>query len=734
MGLDGTYGQQTGAGGLPVSASAGFPEARGRLPRDPARPPRRPSPPFDLVGWLSAPRVTGVPGVYSLSQVLKRQEPDAVAAAIPGPVLLARAALNLAVAWLAFWYGGALLLRLLSLFWPVYRLGQGAFVLLQLVVSVPLLYVLVRLFGRMGRWLTVWRRYAAPVLSRLVTQEQPGEGGSGPGSPSSGSQLPGLSDGAERSGAADAEGAAGPDPWDSMRVPGGQTGVQALDQEARRGAVGDVDYVRIRRAWQGVVADPTLLRPFAEEVAARGAAACAHPSGARDLDRRDAVHDLLARQVRLGTVQDVPKNPESHRGAGFALDPALLGTSLLAVGPAGTGKTRLLARPVAEALCLQALANTACVVAVGAADADLGPDTGYDVVIAPGDPRSAYGLDLYGAAQSVDEAAARLADALLPDELALRAEGARATMQQIVGPFQAAHGRCPGVRELRDLLLGEPGGWSRLTEALHDSGRLEEHRHDLLLRERQHGRADDPGTLLADRLALLDRPAFAGCFNPSACDAGRQQPPFAMRALDQPLRVRVKLPEHSHPEAARMLARLTVSQFVQAVCGRQDRSLFAGLVVDDASAAVDGRTARGLQRLRGAHAGALLTLRSLADLPEALRAPLFGAVGCRMAFPGIAPWDGRLFSEAWGTVWVQEKAVTRTPDTSGGMLRHAGRTLRRLLAGTPVQTQSVTTRSVERQLWSSSDLAHALPAGHAVVSLTTVAGVPVPPLLVDLRS
>lgn len=81
---------------------------------------------------------------------------------------------------------------------------------------------------------------------------------------------------------------------------------------------------------------------------------------------------------------------------------------------------------------------------IGAGDADLGPDAWYDVVIAPGDQESAYGLDLYGAAQDPDEAAARLAEALLPDELTARAETARTTVQQVVGPFHAAFGRYPG--------------------------------------------------------------------------------------------------------------------------------------------------------------------------------------------------------------------------------------------------------------------------------------------------
>ncbi|MCD0486369.1 ATP-binding protein [Streptacidiphilus sp. ASG 303] len=715
MGPDGTYGQRTG-GEPPVSAPPFLPGARGGVPE---RPPRPPAPaadgrPFDLAAWLATPRAADVPGLYGFGHRPRRREGGAAAAAVPGRVLLARAALNMAVAWLAFLYGGPLVFDLLNWVLRLDRLPADGlaspYVLVQAALQIAMLAVLVRVFGRMGRWPEVWRRYAAPALARLVTHEPP------------------------EAAAPDAPGTPGAyrlDPWEGMRVAGAEAGVARLDEEVRRGAVGDVDYVRIRRAWEGVVADPGRLPAFAQEAAARGAAACAHPSAARDLPRR-AEHDLLAGQVRLGTVQDVPKNPADHRGAGFALDPALLGTSLLAVGPAGTGKTGLLVRPVAEALCLQALTGTACAVVVGAADADLGPDAAYDVVVAPGDPDSPYGLDLYGAAPSADEAAARLADALLPDELALRAETARAAVQQVVGPFQAAFGRGPGVQELRDLLLGEPAAWEGLREALRAGGRLEEHRHDLQHRERQHGRADDPGTLLADRLALLDRPAFAGCFNGSG-DAPASRPLYAVRALDHPLRVRVKLPEHTHPEAARMLARLVVGQFVQAAAGRRDRSLFAGLVVDDAAAAVDGHTVRGLQRMRGARAGALLALRSLADLPEGLRAPLFGAVGCRAAFPGIAPWDGRLFAEAWGTVWVQEKAVTHAPDTSGGLLRRTARAFRGLLAGAPVQTESVTTRSVERQLWSPSDLAHSLPAGHAVVSLATVEGRQVPPLLVDLR-
>ncbi|MGK4583233.1 ATP-binding protein [Kitasatospora sp. HPMI-4] len=682
MGLDGTQGKWAAP---EERASAALPQQR--------------SQPFDLTAWVNEPRPEAGPGIYRYGY--RPVDPDrAKDARVPAGPLLLRAALNLLVAWFAYVYGVELVLYLAGLLGLLDGLDQTTALVALVAVNAAVAAAVIKVFGRMGRWLEVWRRYVLPLLARTVTHEQPDP--------------------------TEAEQPAGPaDPWRLLRNGGAPLAAQRLDGEA----VGDVDYIRIHRAWEAVLGEPALLSAFTEEVAARGGAACAHPSEVRDLPGRGARHDLLTRQLRLGTTQDVVKNPLAHRSAGLSLDPAVLGTSLLAVGPAGTGKTARLARPVAEALCLQALAGTACAVVVGAADADLGPDEWYDVVIAPGDPGSVYGLDLFGGAGEVEEAAARLADALLPDELSARAENARTALQQIVGPFHAAHRRYPGVRELRALLGGDPDGFAALEKALNAVGLLAVHQPDLQHRVRQRGRADDPGTLLADRLALLDRPAFAECFP----GPGPGKPAFAMRVLDHPLRVRVKLPERSHPEAARMLSRLVVAQFVQAAGVRREQALFAGLVVDDASAALDAHTVRGLQRMRSANAGAVLLLRTLVDLPEALRTPLFGAVGCRMAFPGIAPWDGKLFSESWGTHLVAETSVTHTPDTSGGLFRRFGRLVRKALSGTAAQTASVTTRDVERHRWSPSDLAHALPTGHAVISLTTVAGEQVPPLLVDLR-
>jgi len=669
---------------------------------------------FDLVGWLGAPRHTGTPGVYGLGPAPRaRHEQEDAATTVPAWKLLLRALLNLIVAWEVFYYLGSLVgAELHNVLRPYVGDGFGL-TLTTWLVDLAEIALLVRLFGGMGRWALVWRRYGLPT-ARAVARR--------------------LAGAAEGRVSIPAQGAGQPpavDPWREFRAVAHPQDLALVELETAQGRVADIDHQRLNRALECVRDHPERLTALLDAVRDHGAAACAHPSGARDLAGRGAQHDLLLRQVRLGRAEDVPKNPAEYRGTELALDPVLLGTSLLAVGPAGTGKTARLARPVAEALCLQALAGTAVVVVIGGEATDLGPDSWYDVVIAPGAEQSRYGLDLYGGARSADAAAAQLADALLPDELAARADSARQALQQVVGPFRAAYRRPPGVRELSLLLRGEPTAWEGLQQALRAAGLMEDYRHELAQRERTRGQSDDPGVLLADRLALLDRPVFAGCFNPSA--AADSRPLFAMHALDHPLRVRLKLPEHSHPEAARILARLAVGQFLHAAGGRQDRSLFAGLVVDDASGVIDAHTVRGLQRLRGAHAGAVLLLRTLADLPEGLRAPLFGAVGGRMAFPGIAPWDGALFAETWGTVWVDETDVTRAPDTSGGFLKRTWRSARAVLEGERAQTESVTTRRVERRRWSPSDLAQLLPGGHAVLSLTAVDGTPVPPLLVDLR-
>jgi hypothetical protein len=343
-----------------------------------------------------------------------------------------------------------------------------------------------------------------------------------------------------------------------------------------------------------------------------------------------------------------------------------------------------------------------------------------------GDPSSVHDLDPYAEADDPDEAAAILAEALVGD-LEGGAQGATTALAQLLGPFRAVHGRFPSLPELRELLEGEERALNPLGEALDASGN-DVMRRELDARVRQTGRPGDAGRALADRLALLNRPVFADFFG-----GGGPARSFSLRAIaHHPLRVRIDLPERGHEEAGRVITRLVLAQFHSVVrTGRRDH--FACLVLDDATGTVTAESVRRIQRLRSQHAGVLLALRTVGDVPEALHGPLYGAVGCRMAFCGVSTWDGSRFAQAWGTEWVETTEVAKHTVFADQPMTRAFHALRKLLTGKAVTTDAVTVRQVERERWSASELAHAVPAGHAVLSLTTVEGEHAPPLLVDLR-
>ncbi|KJY41415.1 ATP/GTP-binding protein, partial [Streptomyces sp. NRRL B-1568] len=524
---------------------------------------------------------------------------------------------------------------------------------------------------------------------------------------------------------------AGPAPatWPELRAAGLARAADRLAAELPTGRMNDVDCVRIRHAWACAQHDRTRLAAFEATVEREGAAAWAHPSGERDLPLRTATHDLLAGQVRIGTCADHPRNPYARRETGLALEPALLGTSLLAVGPPGSGKTRSLVRPVVEGLSLQALAGQCSVIAVCAAGTPLGPDEAYDVVVKPGDPASDHDLDLYGGTTDPDEAAACLAEGLVGDLETVDSRRAATALAQLIGPYHAVHGRFPALPDLFELLHGTPAVLTALDEAL-EAGGHHAMRRELAARVRQMGSAGDPCPALADRVALLDRPAFAGFF-----DVGGATRPFSLRSLrHHPMRVRIDLPERGHREASRVLARLVLAQFTTVAATRTDRSLFTCLVLDDATATVTTETVRGIRRLRSANAGVVLGLRTLDDVAGPLHIPLLGAVGCHMAFSGVTTWDGKRFAEAWGTEWVETRDVAQHTVFANQPLTRAVHALRKLVTGKAVTTDAVTVRKVERERWPASELARQVPAGHAVVALTTVGGEHAPPLLVDLRS
>ncbi|WP_055500187.1 hypothetical protein, partial [Streptomyces albus] len=605
--------------------------------------------------------------------------------------------------------------------WPLYAMtpdsvGSGRKFLAYSYYTLVAVALIV-FFGRIGRWDELARR----AFARLRRNDEDGTSGATPDRVVEPVPVPPPHK--------------DPVEWPELRTGGAGEAADRLAAELRAGRMTDVDHARIERAWQAVRARPQRLAAFVENVRAQGAGACGHPSGARDLPVRAARHDLSLRQVRIGRAVDSERNPHEYRGAGIALEPSLLGTSALAVGPPGTGKTTKLARPVVESLCLQALAGQAAVIAVSPAGGHFVQDASFDLVIRLGHPDSTHDLDLYGGTTDPDEAAGMLAEALVGDLVTALPGGdsrrAATALAQLIGPFAAVHGRFPAVPELRELLDGAPGALDALRKALSDTGQGAQLR-ELDAFERQSGRAGDTAALLADRIALLDRPAFADFFLPEGSPRARGRRPFSLRALEHPLRVRIDLPERGHAEASRILARLVLAQFTECAVARGDQSLFACLVLDDAAQTVTPQALRGLQRLRSAHAGVLLTLRALDDVPEPLRGPLLGAVGCRMVCAGVTPWDAERFAEVWGTEWVQTRTVTNRQLVSDEPVTRMLHAVRRLATGKHVTAESVTVRSEQRERWSASDLANELQPEHAVLSFTTVRGERTPPILTKL--
>lgn len=670
------------------------------IPGQPPPPPRPDGAPF--LAWLRAPRPDVPVGVWRAGH---RPRPVTEPEAVPARQLLVGAFLAGLVAWFAWsllynGYIGMWWLLPLELLLPDSWLHGDAGPTGTLLVYYGY-YTLIGggmllTAGKLGRWPEVVRRYVLPQVAARRSEALP--------PPPAPEEDPAL--------------------WPQVRAQA-PAAADRLSADAHTGLMRDVDYARIDRAWQSVQARRNPVSAFTEAVLRHGAAAFAHPSGERDLPVRTARHDLRTGQVRVGIVADDPKNPYAYRQTRLALDPALLGASLLVVGPAGSGKTRRVIRPAAEAMCLQALAGRAAVVVVGAAGADLGPDAGYDVVVRLGHPDSVHDLDLYGGTTDPDQAAAVLAEALAGDLSEDDTRRAVVLLARLLAPHRATQGRFPSVPELRQL-LDSPGP----VEALR--GDLERAGEQGMVRDldaaRRHLVPGGLGETLADRVAVLDRPAFARFFDPDG--QGRA---FSLRALDHPVRVRIDLPG-GHADAARVLARLVLAQFTACATTRQDRSVFACLVLDSGAGVVTADAVQRLQGLRSAHAGLVLSLRGLGEVPEPLRAPLLGATGCRVALAGVTAWDGQYLADAWGTEWISTEDITDRQiiaETTGGRAWHA---VRRAITGKYLTARAVTVRKVERQRWSASELAHSLPPGHAVMSLSSVDGERTSPLLVDLRT
>jgi hypothetical protein len=501
----------------------------------------------------------------------------------------------------------------------------------------------------------------------------------------------------------------------------------------------DVDRARIRRALETARGDSKLHVELVETLIAEGSGAFVHPSGQRNLPGRRARHDLGARAVALGRIADavpvaVDKNPAELLGRPFGLDLDLLRTSLLVIGPPGSGKTRSFAEPIIEHLALEALAREASLVVLDPKGDDFAFDGWFDYTIDIGNPHASCGFSLFGGADSPAEAADRLASALIPaatPETAYFTDSAKNALYNALAPYLAAHdGRWPTLRALLDLLTS-PGGstWQSVRDRLRNKGRLKEFELELSARERQTSRRDDPAASLAERLGLLNRPHLVQLFDV-------QEPRFGMRQIDTPVRVRIALPEEQSPDAVRILARLAISQFAQVASSpKANRSIFKGLVCDEAGRYIDDYVVGAVRKIRSNNAGMVLLTQSLADIPADLCDSLFTSTGGKAVFAGANPRDAESLSAYWGTRFAPE--ITHHAGvqegrslTTRGIIPLPGDITRGRQRSV---SHSTSIRQEERLLWSAGEVINAIPARHCVVTLTSSDGRRSPPMLVEVE-
>ena len=129
-------------------------------------------------------------------------------------------------------------------------------------------------------------------------------------------------------------------------------------------------------------------------------------------------------------------------------------------------------------------------------------------------------------------------------------------------------------------------------------------------------------------------------------------------------------------------------------------------------------------------------------LPEKIRPTIFGSAGCKAVFGGVDPATAEEFSKWFGETWITETTTSRGLQTGQSEGRgHSHDTIldpqvhsSQSSQTTQAANQSMSTRMVERAVWTPSDIMMKVPTGHSVVALAATDGQRVGPLLVNHRA
>ena len=558
--------------------------------------------------------------------------------------------------------------------------------------------------GRLGRWDEIWRRYSAPPARRRPTPPQP------PPAP-------------------------GEDPaeWPQLRKPGPWTPPSGSPPRRAPGSMRDVDHARITRAWQVRAGRAHSLAAFTDAVLRRRGRRLAPPLRRPGPARP---HRPARPGRRPGADRDRP--PTTAQPLRLPRDRARRSAPTCSAPRCSPSGPPVRARPASRAAGgrvagLQALAGQCAVVVVCAAGRRARPRRRVRRRRADRATRSPSTTSTCTAAPTTRTrpppcSPRRSSATSTPVGHPALRHRPRPTPRPLPGRRTAASRPCPCCG---NCWRAHPGALGALRAA-----------------PRGRGHAVDAPRTRRPRCARPARPTTPARPSPtgSPCSTARPSPssstrgagtarPFSLRAVaHHPLRVRVDLPEHGHEEAARLLARLVLAQFTACAVGRE-AAHFACLVLDDATGTVTTESLRRIQRLRSANAGSCSPCAPSATCPR----PLHGAALRRRRLP-----DGAVRRHDLGRQPLRPGLGHRVDRDQGRRrarpvfadqpMTRAIHALRKLVTGKAVTTDAVTVRQVERERWSASELAHGVPPGHAVLSLTDVGGEHAPPLLVDLRS